>query len=818
VAVTSILDQEQSAQTIAGRLRGDGRNCVVILGPSASGKTTLAEAAAQRLQPEFVVRRARAERLDRKVDEHPLELRSLQPTRKDVVEVVADAFEDVGDLLVEDGVPFGKLANRALTRALMGGGNRRLTDTQQRFLARLLTLPPGRRPLLIADDLQYWDPVSLRFLRRLLQGELDTYYGRLRRLGVILLADPQRADDTNRDQLDAVLRAAGAQPFELGYPPAPAFAGVLRRFGLIQPLPASEAETLRLLTGGNLALVRLVVDEMNGPSSGVGGGVQDGKAYFGTVFAQRLAAAPAAADLDAVMRLLTASGNQIGMDELACALRCNLDEARARAAAAAETLEFVTFADDGLRLDHETLQPLLSAALGSDGRNAHRVLASCLARLRPGDYGRRALHLAGAGDTAAANQYRLLERLSGVRQGRYAWSPQADAAGDDPQGAALDGVFTAITARDHGVAIARLEDLESWTSAPLRWECALLRAKLLIELNQDGPVARGLGILEELDEARDQEVELWGRAQELRIVALSNLRRGDEARQLEGVLRQVYSARAAYDPAALVAINRLRRSAEAIHAPEIAHDRLKTALRFFEPVDPGALPTYPAEYLATLNNLCANELLLGRFEAARRRARRLAAFDVELIDFVLQRPELVWSNVLLCELYNGGPAPAIADAFAALAPRSDPAVLDDLLLEINISAAVATADRPAAAYARLDQAYGRAVASGVASQPYSSHFAASNLATLAWRLGRDKDVARRLEEAVASLKAMTGEYAQPFLAARLKALTPALRSPSSERSLDRLNSVFAGRSRVGESWPFFARPLIATDIQFWSEL
>jgi AAA ATPase domain len=817
LAATSILDEAQSAQAIAARLRRDGRNSVVILGPTASGKTSLAEAAAQRLAPEFAVRRARGERLDRAVEEHPLELRTLQPTRKDMAEVVADVVEETGDLLVEGGVPFGKLANRALNLAVMGGANRRLTETQQRFLARVLTVAPGRRPLLIADDLQYWDPVSLRFLRRLLHGELDAYYGRLRRLGVILVADPQRADETNREHLEAVLQAAGSEPFELAYAPAPAFADVLRRFGLAQPLPVEEVETLRLLTGANLALVKLVVDEMDGLSP-ERRSAPDTQAYFRAVLAQRLAAAPPAADVDTVLRLLTASGHRIGLDELACALRCNLEEARTRAAAAADTLEFVTFAEDGLRLDHETLQPLITAALGEDGRNAHRVLAGCLARLRPGDYGRRALHLAGAGEPAAADQFRLLERLSGVRQGRYAWSPAGGARGEDPTGAALDEVFAAVAGRDHGAAIERLEALESRAAAPLRWECALLRAKLLTDLNEDAPVQRGLGILEELDEARDQEVELWGRAKELQIVALSNLRRGDEARQLEGVLRQVYHARAAYDPAAMVAINRLRRSAEAIHAPEIAHDRLKSALRFFEPPDAADLPAYPAEYLATLNNLCANELLLGRFESARRRARRLASFDFELVDFVLQRPELVWSNVLLCELYNGGPAPAIADAFAGLAPRSDPAVLDDLLLEINISAAWAAADRPAAAYARLDQAYGRAVASGVASQPYTSHFAAANLATLAWRLGRDSETVRRLDEAMTCLREMTGEHAHPFLVARLEALTPVLRSASSERNLEQLSRVFAGRPRFGESWPFFARPLLATDIQFWSEL
>lgn len=823
---TTILDHEELAADVAAFLQEDGRNCVVIEGPTASGKTALTELIAARLKGSFSARRAKGDRLERAVEEHALESGSSLPLRKDVAEYVADAAEDLGDLLSDDGVPFGKIAHRAINQVLAGGARGRLSETQQRFLARLLTTMMGKRPLLIADDLHYWDAVSLHFLRRILRGDLDPYYGRLKKLSLVIVVDRQRADRHNLELIDAVIGVAGGRRVVADYASAANYGEVLTALGLNVSLPDEQISTLHLLTGGNLALSRIVVEEIAAQGTTGAGDLPppaiDSADFFLGVIARRLETVEGADQIKELVRLLAASGDDLSFDELACALKCPLETARSRASGAASQLNFISVSEGRLRLTHEVLQPLLAAALGESGREAHRILEACLSRLRPGDYGRRSAHSAASGEVERAQQLAIMERLSGMRQGRYAWSapepsPAEACTAVGAAARAFDSAYRAISQGDFTGALVALEGQDLDAPTPLRWEVTLLRAQILGEMNQDACVQRAVGLLEELDEAREAEIELWGRAKEMQVVALSNLRKPEEGRRLEATLRQTYQARAAYDPAAALALNRLRRRAEAVHSPQIANDRLNVALRFFSPESSSELPVYPAEYLATLNNLCANELLLGRFTAARAHARRAATTDFRLIEFVLRRPELVWSNVLLCELFNGKPPGPIADAYLGLAGGRDLHFVDGMLLEINVAAALAAAGRFEVAQRRLSDVQRTFQAQGEA-QPYVAHFIAANLSSLAWIVGDDDAVPLAMAEAAAALERMRGhEYSAPFLEARSNCLAPVLNSRPRARTVAALQAAFDGPPKVGESWVFFARPFLATDIQFWSD-
>lgn len=811
----SVLGDDSLVERLVLSISGQGRCSVVVEGPAGSGKTFLAETVAAKCRNKFSPRWARGDRLERQIEERVLVVAGNQPLRRDVADYVADAVDDLGDLLAQDGVPFGRIAHRAVTHALAGGSRRRLSETQQRFLARLLTVNFGKRPLLIVDDLQFWDKHSLIFLRSLLAGELDQHFGRLRKLAVIIIADRERAESVDVPLLNDVIGSAKGEVIRTRHPDPSEYPSVLNALGLEARLPEQEVETLHAMTGGNLALSQLIVDELEISRTAPVANSDPPSGYFVQIIARRLQAADASGALEELVNLLAASGNQITLDEVACALKCTRDAAELQATMASRALNFLSVDEGTLRLSHDALQPVLAALSGQRGAQAHRILLACLQRLRPGDYGRRAAHAEAAGDPQSAATLRLLERLSGLRQGRYVWSKTGPET--ETSESCFDAAYQAMARMDFSGA---LDAIESQTSEVriLAWEIDLLRAQILCEMNKDACVSRAIGILEELDEAKDEEPELWGRAKELQVVALSNLRRVDEGKLLEAELRRFYQGRAVYDPDAALALNRIRRRSEAVHDPVVANDRLKKALLFHEPNAPGGLPAYPAEYLATLNNLCANEMLLGRFEAARVHARRLASAEFKFVEFVLRRPEVVWSNILLCELMCGREGKPIAQAFGRLAAGRDLNFVDAMLLEVNLAFALAAADDCQAAQARLSASYATLLAQGE-SQPYVTHFMASNLAVLCWLNGNDTEVGAYLQAAQTSLLQMDRvEYCAPFLAARQAVLEPVILKPGRDRRLANLDRAVQGKvPRVGASWAFFGRALVATDIQFWAD-
>lgn len=814
-----LLKHDVRAVELAEHLRRSGRRSLLLEGPSGTGKTTLAQAVAQRLARDFSCRIAKGDPLEREVDEHAIDNASNRPTRREVADYLLDAAEDLGELLSDEGIPFGKVARRALHQALVGGSSKRISEGQQRFLSRLLALGPGKRPLLIADDLHYWDPVSLRFLRRLLRGDLDSAYGRLTRLAVVLVVDPSRASPEVSALLEAIYRTAEPQRETLTYPAASDFAEVLRLLGLKIDLPPEQVADLHVLTGGDLVLSRLLVEELGAPTP-EGAAWENASGATAPVFQRillsRLSHLSNHDPNRRLIQLLAHAGSALTYDEVACALQCPTAEAIDYASMAAKLLQFIAIGDGEIRFTHERLRTLLCSSLGEESSRAHGILAECLRKLRPGDYGTRAMHVRAAGDDTAADLLDFLERLSGLRSGRYVWKVDRLFPSGKELAEHLSMVFEAMDEGAFTEAAGLLDDFRHEAPPPVRWELALLHAQILSEMNSDAEVERALGLLEELDEARPTELELWGRAKELQIIALANLRRFVEGRLLESNLRQVYQTRVGFDPSSALGLNRLRRRSEAIHSPIIANDRLKTALRFFAPSAPGAPPPYPSEYVATLNNLCANELLLGRFESARERALLISLEGFAFTETVLRRPEVVWSNVLLCELYNGGSAPPIADAFQRLAEGRDLRSMDGMLLQINLAAAQAAAGRFKEGRQRLREAFINFQSQGEV-QPFVAHFATANLASFAWLAGDDEETAVFTLAAEQALEPMKDEHAAPYLRVRLQQLKTRMANAPEERVPEYLAEAFDGPPRIGESWPFFARPFLATDIQFWAE-
>jgi hypothetical protein len=273
-----------------------------------------------------------------------------------------------------------------------------------------------------------------------------------------------------------------------------------------------------------------------------------------------------------------------------------------------------------------------------------------------------------------------------------------------------------------------------------------------------------------------------------------------------------------FDPDAEFALNRLRRRSEAIHMPEVANDRLKSALSYFGPGERGEVPLHWAEYIATLNNLCANEMVLGRFDAAKRTASGLLGSAAELAGDVLRRPNYMWSNMLLTEYLTGGRPIDLVKPFEAIATIDDHTLVDSMLLEINLATIRASAGENRLALDHLLRAF-QDFDQNDASSPYVRHFATSNLGVLLWMLQDDIPHEQMFERAATALQEMKDiEYCHPFLEQRMMLLNAIFQIRDGDRTLEGLESKMRSVGmKVGPSWRFFGRPLLVTDIQYWAD-
>jgi hypothetical protein len=820
------IGQDLVSLQIEDILRTEKRPIVVLDGPQASGKSSILRTVESQLSQQFRAQYARGDVIEKGVDEYAIQSRVERIPRREAAEFAIDAAEDIRHVLDDGEIPFGRLLHRVAAYVTVGLPPRNISDTQQRFLFRLLNVFSKRTPLLLCDDLQYWDRTSLLFLRHVVRGDLNDTYKQLQSMPILIALDADRIDASTRDVISDIRSYVPKNAnFKLRRPTLVEFPLVLNELGLTIPITDNVTQDIFALTGGNLALSSSLVAYLESGAQLAEASPQPHLSELSFIFAKLIKTLEEdSKDIKTVVAAAVASGRELDFDILSCLMGLSKSEVKRLAGDAAAKLHFISVSESHVSVTHESIRSLLSALFGAEQRERHSILARCLSRIRPGDYGHRAAHLEAAGDIEGADALRAMERLSGIRSGRYGWKHSYN---QEPKGhlavnvaawsKKIDNYFEAVAAGGISDALEILEAIDFDLPPLLILETRYLKAQLLSDMNEDAKVQRALGLIEELDVAATDEGEIWGRAKETEIICLSNLRQPIEGRRVEQELRRRYQERTAFDPDAQFALNRLRRKSEAIHIPEVANDRLRLALAFFGPGRTGDVPLHWAEYIATLNNLCANEMVLGRFEQATKYAARLSEVAAELAADVLRRPQYIWSNVLLTQHLNGAAPNELVRPFEAILQAGETQLVDSMLLAINLSAIRAHAGKIEIAAQSLSAEF-EAFDKVEAASPYVRHFAASNLSVLHWLLGKDdirNDMERRAELALMAMA--EAEYSHPFLRQRGMILE-SLYKTATERTLMYLERQFVSFGpRVGPSWRFFGRPLLVTDIQYWAD-
>jgi len=216
-----------------------------------------------------------------------------------------------------------------------------------------------------------------------------------------------------------------------------------------------------------------------------------------------------------MLQALCATGGATGRDDLACILP-EAEEQLDALVERARTLGLVSTDGDVTRIVHDIIRRVFLEFLTPDQMEWHRRFAQCLARLRPSDYDRRAVHLAAAGEDDAAAVARVMALLQAVRNLRL--SPDEDwltaAAPLSPP--LSDFVSTLRTAyahelrREYAQAIALLEKTPPQLPTLMLAERDYVFARLLHFVRTTASHERALALLDDHVSLRESEPELSG--------------------------------------------------------------------------------------------------------------------------------------------------------------------------------------------------------------------------------------------------------------------------------------------------------------------
>ena len=819
--VEEITGEARVAQNIARALTEGGHRVAAIVGPEGSGKSRTAALVGLELQANYRIVLRRGEALLAGSPEAMLIGGPARPSTEQVGGAVLDVAQDVAELIADGHIPFSRTLRRLFKLKSKLDKSQRLTERQQAFIFELAAIRSAKHALLVADNLHSWDSESLNFLAQIRNGLWDRVYPNLRQVRVVLVWTPEQAASGFEAKVKQLFgREVPLE--ELKHIDPTEFRELLIALGAPETIPDDLFAQIYAVSGGHLLFAAQIVGLLRSGSvdtatrSANTGDLTE--ALRTTIEARLDAAGPFGGVLCRLIQALSIIGETVKPHDLACVLPDDRERLEWILNQACR-LGFIERNAEEINIAHEVIRRVFLTFLTPNQRDWHQRFADCLSKLRPWDYSRRSVHLSAAGRVEAAEVMRVMALLQGLRDMRIApndnWGLLAGPLSNPVLSflGALQHAASAEVERRYDDAIHHLEDVPIGISSLLLAERDLILSRLLLLKRTTASYERGVALLEDLGTLRDEEPDLWSRIEEVRIVLLAYLGRLDDARRIEATLRVFFQERRAFDPVAAHAENRLRRKAESLHAPRIANDRLKRALAYFDPTGDGSNPRDLVEYLLTLNNLGANELVLGDFEAAFQRFAQCCRAIESAGRPVVKRVEIVLSNLVVAHFLRTGVIPESIAVLAELTEGMDVLSSDGSLVRSNIGALLASQGNPVEARSVLSSAAERILAVPDFS-PYSIYFLFSNLAVVEWLNGADLAGSSAFRQSLASLDTLDLDL-KPYARRRLEILEQQLVA-SGVRQLGGLTASFEPL-QVGEGWRLYGRPLAFTDLQFWTE-
>ncbi|MEP4627155.1 MAG: AAA family ATPase [Tateyamaria sp.] len=820
-SLASLLGQSEIKHAVCEAFQS-GIRTAVIFGREGTGKTMAAEAVVAELGGGYRTVRRVGEKLLRATQEAALQGVEVSAEGDTNSGAIVDVAQDVAEL-VEDGyVPFSRTLRRLLKRREEAKRATFLPKRKQEFLNQLIGGDPNKTPVLLADNLHYWDVDSLDFLAQLHNDVWKNLYPRLSELKIILVWTTDQADETFAERIDDLF-ADNKVEHKLERVEERRFAQLISAMGAPDGIPNQLIAELYAISGAHLRLVAELVSLFTSNSKSLQTILSDDPSttkVLARMLQTRLSeAGPASEFLQRLFAALCIVGDKATEADLECLLEYPV----------AKISELLTLASDlGFLKDqqsvtaftHDIIRRVYLEFLAPEERAWHQKYSECLKKIRPSDFGRRAVHLAAAGDESGAENARVMSLLQSIREQRILptgenWLHQVEPVGAKT-GQLIESLKQAsalVAERKYDAAINLLSAKTFFVDDILLAEKDYFLARILSLIRTAASQARALALISDNPDLEEREPDLWRRFEELKLVVQRNLGQFRDARRTERELRQHYEMNMNFDYSAALGLTRLRRISDSIHNPRISNDRLKKAIVFLDPNGDQSNLTDPEEYVLCRNNLAANELVLGNFGSAYDHALRCWVFIDKFTSPVVRRPEIILSNVLVAQFLSKKIVSDEIDELLRLSRDFHSAGSDGVLITSNMGGLIIANGNYAQAEKYLEECR-------LEIEHYKDVFAYSR-----FHLFNNMMLAQWLqqkpwEESLAAAKDAANtmdEDSHNFAIRKMEMLTHALHEFAETPSIKCIDDMFASApDQLGPEWALYGRAIAFSDLQFWT--
>jgi hypothetical protein len=709
--------------------------------------------------------------------------------------------------------PFRQQTERAL---------RPYTPPERDVILELKRLARQRRLLVIADNAHWWDPDSLRLLCEVLSDSIRETLPQLRSVVALVVDTADEQDVVAQAEFDAVMSRCVRRTRWTSRCTREQFPDVLAAFGATHVLSTSTLEQLYSVTQGHLKLAEQIAasgehSEIGAPSMSID------DTYVAALLSDRIAslgaAAPQVTDLLVRAAVLGLSCTE---EDLGCIADTHGPDLRALVQRA-ERIGFIERAARQVRFSHDVIRTAVLGGQPSPYLEAlYLKLAECLAILRPGDYEARGQALLKGGDLSRAREMFALAGIARIRRGVAAETVFARAELEFPDDHDLGAYLRVIGAGYRAVATGDFDAALPWLRSPLPNETTAMAAErnyivAICSMGQQASSGRedALRVLSSWGEALKDEFELELRYLLLRQQGQVLSEMFDEARETEMLIEQRLTARPNFDTDAAVMRQVQNRRAGAVMAPEVAEQRIASAVEFFTR-GTGQAGRDQLELFRSLTNLAAIEIRLDRNADAYRHALEAERVAVHSLE-VGHRLDVLASNLVLAAHRSEAITLDETIARQALVVRSPEGSEDNFLQRCNLAAYLMMASRDDDAAAEL-RVLGDQVHAEEIDETYLVYYWSALSVAFAAVTGDREEAVRRhaeMDAFVAALKWPSAKYVQRRQELLSEELPNLVGNQARQRS-DR--TLIDGRPMlVGRAWAYYARLIPCCELSFWSD-